>query len=60
MSDDTTTRGKQDRERININEKHDLEYWTGRLGVSEDELRDAVQRVGPMVEDVQREIKRAS
>jgi hypothetical protein len=60
MSDDTTTRGKQDRERININEKHELEYWTGRLGVSEDELRDAVQRVGPMVEDVQREIKRAS
>jgi len=60
MSDDTTKRGKQDRDRINIQEPHEVEYWTNRLGVSEDELRDAVERVGPMVEDVQREIKRAS
>ena len=60
MSDDTTKRGKQDRDRINIQEPHEVEYWTNRLGVSEEELRDAVERVGPMVEDVQREIKRAS
>jgi hypothetical protein len=60
MSDDTTKKGNQDRERINIQKQHEVEYWTNRLGVSEDELRDAVKRVGPMVEDVQREIKRAS
>jgi hypothetical protein len=60
MSDDRTKKGRQDRQRININEKHELAYWTKRLGVSEDELRDAVKRVGPSVEAVQNEIKRAA
>jgi len=60
MSDDTTKRGRQDRERINISEKHEVQYWTKRLGVSEEELRDAVERVGPMVEDVQKELNRAA
>jgi len=60
MSDDTTKRGRQDRERINISEKHEVQYWTKRLGVSEEELRDPVERVGPMVEDVQKELNRAA
>ena len=46
MSDDLDQRGAQDRARINVNEAHEVRYWTGRLGVSEDELRKAVAEVG--------------
>jgi len=46
MSDDTTNRGAQDRSRININEEHEVRYWTGALGVTREQLEAAVQAVG--------------
>ncbi|MNK10607.1 hypothetical protein D3C87_286340 [compost metagenome] len=46
MSDDLNNRGPQDRSRINVNEPHELRYWTKELGVTEDQLRDAVKAVG--------------
>ncbi|CAB3894237.1 DUF3606 domain-containing protein [Achromobacter mucicolens] len=46
MSDDLKNRGVQDRSRINVNEAHELRYWTKELNVSEDQLREAVQTVG--------------
>ncbi|MNQ00301.1 hypothetical protein D3C85_129480 [compost metagenome] len=46
MSDDLNNRGPQDRSRINVNEPHELRYWTKELGVTEDQLRDAVNAVG--------------
>lgn len=52
MSDSTQDRGPADRNRINVEQKHELQYWTKELGVDEETLRSAVQRVGPMVSDV--------
>ena len=46
MTDDLSNRGVQDRSRININEQHEVRYWTGRLGVSEEDLRKAIAEVG--------------
>lgn len=46
MSDDLKNRGAQDRSRVNVNEPHELRYWTKELGVSEEQLRQAVQAVG--------------
>jgi hypothetical protein len=54
MADDTTNRGSQDRKRINVNEPHEVRYWTQALGISEAELRESVKRVGVMAEDVKR------
>lgn len=54
MADDTTNRGSQDRKRINVNEPHEVRYWTQALGVSEAELRESVKRVGVMADDVKR------
>lgn len=54
MSDDKTLRGSQDRERINVHEAYELKYWSNKWSVSEQQLRDAVDLVGPMVKDVQR------
>lgn len=46
MSDDLTNTGVQDRSRIDINEAHEVRYWTQRFDVSEADLRKAVAEVG--------------
>ena len=47
MADDKTNTGAADRDRVNVNEDYELQYWTKALGVSADELRAAVKAVGP-------------
>jgi hypothetical protein len=44
--------------RINVDQDHELRYWSEKLGVSRDELKRAVQTAGPMVKDVQRHLAR--
>ena len=46
MSDDKNKTGSPDRDRINLSEDYEIQYWTKELGVSEQELRDIVQAVG--------------
>jgi len=52
MADDITDRGAQDRARINLSENYEVTYWTEALGVSEDDLREAVAQVGNSAEKV--------
>ncbi len=52
MSDDKSQRGAADRTRINVHEEHELRYWTEALGVSREQLLEAVQRVGVVAKDV--------
>jgi len=56
MSDDKSKTGGQDRKRINVNEEYELRDWSKTLGVTPEELKKAVQKVGPMVEDVRKEL----
>jgi len=58
MSDDLTNRGHQDRARINVNEDHELRYWTKELGVSEQQLKEAVKAVGVAVEAVKEHLRK--
>ncbi|CAB3683997.1 MULTISPECIES: DUF3606 domain-containing protein [Achromobacter] len=58
MSDDLSKRGPQDRSRINVNETHELRYWTQALGVSEAQLRDAVKAVGPSATAVREHLRK--
>ncbi len=46
MADNLQDRGPQDRSRINVNEEWELRYWTKELGLSADELREAVKQAG--------------
>jgi len=57
MADNTNIQGKQDRIRISLSQEHEVRYWTKRFGCTVDELRAAVERVGPMVADVERVLK---
>lgn len=59
MPDDTTNRGAQDRSRINVNEPHEIRYWTKALNVSEQELRAAVAAVGVSADAVRRHLHQA-
>lgn len=49
MADNLQNRGPQDRNRINVNEAWELRYWTKELGLSEEELREAVKAAGTSV-----------
>ena len=58
MADYPTKRGRADRDRINVDQEYEVRDWAKHFGVSEDELRQAVQAAGPMVKDVQRHLNR--
>jgi hypothetical protein len=58
MADDKTIRNGQDRERINMGEDYEVRYWTEKFKVSEDELRDAVGKVGDRARAVAQELGR--
>ena len=44
--DNLKIKGEQDRSKINMHEPHEVQYWTKHLGVSKEELRRAVDKVG--------------
>lgn len=56
MSDDTESRGPQDRSRINVDEPWEVRYWCQEFKCTERQLRSAVMRVGVMAADVRRDM----
>jgi len=54
---DNPTKTAQDAKRINIHEDYEVRYWTKRFGVTPEQLKAAVHKVGVMVDDVERELK---
>jgi hypothetical protein len=46
--------GSPDRNRINVNEDYELQYWAETLGVTKEQLRNAVKEVGTSAEAVKR------
>jgi hypothetical protein len=57
MADDKSKVGGQDRKRINLSEDYELRDWSKKFGVSAEELKRAVAKVGDRAEDVERELK---
>jgi hypothetical protein len=60
MADDKTKTGPQDRQRVNVHEDYELRYWSTKFACTEEQLKAAVKKVGPMVKDVEAELKRHS
>jgi hypothetical protein len=56
MPDDKTKRGEPDRSRVNVHERYEVEYWTKKFGVTEQQLKQTVQKVGTSVESVRKEL----
>lgn len=53
-------RAPQDLTRVGLNEEWEVEYWCTRFQTTGDELRACVARVGPSVQDIERDLKRAA
>ena len=60
MSDDTSKRGPQDRNRINLSEDYEVQYWSQKFGVTPERLREAVHKVGNSPDAVEKELKRVA
>ena len=58
MSDDKSKTGGQDRERISLSDDYEVRDWAAKFGVSQDGLRTAVEKAGPMADDVEAELRR--
>jgi len=58
MADDRTKVGGQDRARINLGEDYEVRDWMEALGVSREQLEQAVRAVGDRAEDVREYLNR--
>lgn len=56
MPDSKSKRGKPDRIRVSIDQRHEREYWSKHFGCSVLQLRRAVEAVGPMAADVRKQL----
>ena len=56
MADQLFEGGAHEDARIDVNEEQSLEYWCKAWHVSKDDLRRAVDQVGPRVKDVRQHL----
>ncbi|PJK00494.1 DUF3606 domain-containing protein [Lysobacteraceae bacterium NML91-0213] len=56
MADDKKQTGSPDRDRINMSEDYEVQYWTKALGVTRERLQEAVDAVGPTADAVRRHL----
>ena len=56
MADNPNETRPQDAQRVNVNQDHELRYWTAKFAVSAEQLKQIVNRVGPMADDIRRAI----
>lgn len=57
MSDDKSKTGGQDRVRISLSDDYEVRDWAKKFGVREEQLRAAVEKVGNIADDVEKELK---
>ncbi|WP_347905157.1 DUF3606 domain-containing protein [Pseudomonas purpurea] len=58
MTDNLNKTGKADRDKINVNQSHELRDWSKKFGVTETELKTAVKAVGVYADDVKKHLKK--
>jgi len=58
MITDHSKRPEDGNRKVDVNEAWALRYWTQELGVTERELREIVEVVGPVLSDVKRILAR--
>lgn len=54
--DNLTKREQPDRSKINMHEGFEVKYWTHQLGVSREQLQEAVDKVGNSAAAVRKEL----
>ncbi len=57
MPDNLNIKRPRDAVEINRNQPYEMDYWGGKFGVSEEKLKNAIEKKGPMVKNVKKELK---
>jgi len=57
MSDNLKNRGPQDRSRVNLNQGHEVRYRAHEFDCTEEQLREAVSRVGRSADRVREAVR---
>lgn len=52
MADDLSNRGQVDRILINLNDHHEVHFWTTELGVTAAQLRELIKKHGAMAIEI--------
>jgi len=50
--------GKPDRDRISLSEDYEVQDWSKKFGVTSEELKKAVNKVGSIAKDVETYLKK--
>ncbi|WP_062351855.1 DUF3606 domain-containing protein [Pseudoxanthomonas mexicana] len=58
MADDKSKTGSPDRDRINLNEDYEVQYWTKALQITPAKLRSVVEAVGNSAQAVREHLGR--
>jgi hypothetical protein len=58
MSDDKTQRGSPDNKRIDIHDPDEVRHWSKSLGVTPEQLKEAVARVGTSAQKVRESLRK--
>lgn len=58
MPDNLAKHSTADAKRINVHQKWEVDYWTKKFGVSEEELKEAAKAAGPMADNVETYLKK--
>lgn len=58
MSDSKDKQDYHDRDRISTSEDYEMQYWSEKFGISKEELKFIIEKVGPMVKDVEGALKK--
>lgn len=58
MADDKSKTGSPDRDRINLNEDYEVQYWTKALQITPEKLRSVVAAVGNSAQAVREHLGR--
>ncbi len=56
MPDDLNKTGKADRDKINVNQAHELRDWSAKFDVTPAALKKAVDEVGVYADDVKKHL----
>jgi hypothetical protein len=57
MSDDKSARHSPDNKRIDVHDPSELRHWSASLGVTPEQLKEVVGRVGTSAEKVRAALK---
>jgi hypothetical protein len=60
MKDDLSKRGPRDRSLISTSEDYEVRYWSRKFGVTADQLKAAIRKVGNSAKAVERALTETS